>query len=200
MIKIIIVDPEKMDASTLVATALYLRQLADRVPVAPVPVEPVPVEPVPVAPVPVEPVEPVARFNPFSRPLSNPDTGLDSAGMPWDTRIHTRTRSKDDNGVWLKKRGKMPETVTAVETELKAVMVPAPPALVILPPGSTKPAPMDFIGLMKVITGYITAGKLTRDQVNEIVQQLGLESLPKLTSFPTLIPEVLERINEVVSA
>jgi hypothetical protein len=51
---------------------------------------------------------------------------LDSAGLPWDNRIHSSGKTKVANGTWTKKRGVSPETLASVEAQLRAVMaVPA---------------------------------------------------------------------------
>ncbi len=61
-------------------------------------------------------------------PASDDDTGpsaedagapdFDSAGMPWDERIHASSRATVADGTWRKKRGVSPEEVAAVEATL----------------------------------------------------------------------------------
>lgn len=43
---------------------------------------------------------------------------FDSAGMPWDERIHASSRATVADGTWRKKRGVSDELVAEVETEL----------------------------------------------------------------------------------
>src|SRR5690606_17225438 len=40
---------------------------------------------------------------------------FDSAGLPWDERIHASSRATVADGTWRKKRGVSPEEVAAVE-------------------------------------------------------------------------------------
>lgn len=71
------------------------------------------------------------------------DHSLDSAGLPWDARIHASTRTKlKADGRWKQKRGVDVAIVEAVEAELRAVMaIPAPPAAATPPPPPPPPLP-----------------------------------------------------------
>lgn len=52
---------------------------------------------------------------------------LDSAGLPWDKRIHSSSRAKVADGTWRKLRGVDDALVASVEAELRAVQaIPAP--------------------------------------------------------------------------
>lgn len=52
---------------------------------------------------------------------------LDSAGLPWDKRIHSSSRAKVADGTWRKLRGVDDALVATVEAELRAVQaIPAP--------------------------------------------------------------------------
>lgn len=61
-----------------------------------------------------------------------PGIQTDSAGMPWDSRIHAATRATVADGTWRSRRGVEPELTKEVEAELKHVMglpvVPAAPS------------------------------------------------------------------------
>jgi hypothetical protein len=59
-----------------------------------------------------------------------PVTDLDSAGMPWDSRIHAATRTRVADGTWRQKRGVAAELLASVTKEhLATQAVPlAPPA------------------------------------------------------------------------
>lgn len=70
---------------------------------------------------------------------------LDSAGLPWDARIHSASQSINKDGTWRIKKNVEPETLTRVMAELKAVMALPAPQLpltgVPLPPaGPTEPS------------------------------------------------------------
>ena len=52
---------------------------------------------------------------------------LDSAGLPWDKRIHSSSRAKVADGTWRKMRGVDDALVATVEAELRAVQaIPVP--------------------------------------------------------------------------
>ena len=55
---------------------------------------------------------------------------VDSAGLPWDERIHSGGKSVKVDGTWTKKKGATPPVVATVEAELRAKMasVGNPPA------------------------------------------------------------------------
>lgn len=74
---------------------------------------------------------------------------VDSAGIPYDTRIHSKNASKNKDGTWRKMKGVDAATVTAVEAELRArasgnTPVATPPAAPVnapvTPPVSAPPA------------------------------------------------------------
>lgn len=46
-------------------------------------------------------------------------SAVDSAGLPWDERIHSSNKALNADGTWRKRRGVTDETVAAVEAELR---------------------------------------------------------------------------------
>lgn len=58
-----------------------------------------------------------------------PAVEVDAEGLPWDKRIHSRTRSKVKDGTWKKQRNLGPDVIARVEGELRQIMnlPPAPP-------------------------------------------------------------------------
>jgi hypothetical protein len=60
---------------------------------------------------------------------------LDVEGMPWDARIHSRTKSKYANGTWKIKREVPPALVAQVKKELAQVMSAPKPKGSPFPPG-----------------------------------------------------------------
>lgn len=74
---------------------------------------------------------------------TTPSEDVDSAGTPWDARIHAGNRATIKDGTWRKKPGVDKATITAVEAELAAraplVVTTAPPAAPV-PPAAT-PSP-----------------------------------------------------------
>ena len=70
---------------------------------------------------------------------------LDSAGLPWDARIHSEAKKRNADNTWRYRRGVTDEVKGAVTSELRSkypqaatapppVSVPAPPAAVVPPP------------------------------------------------------------------
>lgn len=138
-------------------------------------------------------------------PISSVD--LDTDGLPWDFRIHARTKTKMKDGSWKKLRGVGPELVKKVEAELKAaVSAPAAPSIPVpppaipaipVPPASTAPG---FADLMTLVTKAITEGKLKRDQVTEILKPFGIPSLPLVSTRLDLVPTIIAALNGVINA
>lgn len=63
----------------------------------------------------------------------------DSAGIPWDERIHSKTKAVNADGKWRGRRGVTAELVTQVESELKArgaapMYMPSGPSIGLPPP------------------------------------------------------------------
>lgn len=72
------------------------------------------------------PPAPVASVPPAPATLSGVE--LDSAGLPWDGRIHAESKGKIADGTWRKKRGADPALVAEVEARLRElVAIPAAP-------------------------------------------------------------------------
>jgi len=145
---------------------------------------------------------------------------LDVKGLPWDSRIHSSSKNKLANGCWKVARGKAPEYVAQVESELKggavvstgptASGVPLPPVPVApdvtpydvaLPTAadaaymaSIPPAPpgnpVSFETLMTRISPQISAGVLPPQAVMEACKANGLQSVVGLQTSPQLVPLV----------
>lgn len=60
-------------------------------------------------------------------PATDPDSARDSAGLPWDGRIHSESRATIADGTWRKRRGVDDATYAAVMAELQG-NAPPPPA------------------------------------------------------------------------
>ena len=138
---------------------------------------------------------------------------LDSAGLPWDHRIHAETKGKIANGTWRKKKNLDPNLLTQVEAELRALMgVPAAPVAPVVPavpvapvvPAVPVPPPApvaptgtmdDFIRLIGQVATENNSGRLSQEAVAEICASVGVASLPSLAQRLDLIPEVQRRVN-----
>ena len=136
---------------------------------------------------------------------STPTTDLDSAGIPWDARIHagSKARMKADN-TWKLKPGVDKALVEQVKAELLGVQaVPVPPAppvtladaaavsaVLQAPPASVSNCPGNFAELIKEVTTRITAGTMTADQVNAACVTVGLQMCNQLAARQDLNPAV----------
>jgi len=65
---------------------------------------------------------------------------LDSTGLPWDERIHAKTKAKNADGSWRGRRGVDDATVAAVETQLRSVAPVVQPAPFVPAPMTPQPA------------------------------------------------------------
>lgn len=140
---------------------------------------------------------------------------LDVKGLPWDSRIHSREKTKLSSGAWKYKRGVPEKVVADVESELRNLMaipasgtmappppldhvtaVTAPPSTPVIPPPPVTTAPTvnpssePFPALMTKVASAIAARKLNQSQVIAIVNGQGVPSLPGLIQRPDLIPNI----------
>jgi hypothetical protein len=234
MIEIKITDPHLLDAKTLKRTSDYLLSLivnpddyATPTPTITIK-EPVTYKDIVTdAPKPAQ-VPPPPVINPFTKsnlprpefipsaappviakppkPIA-PGVDLDVRGMPWDSRIHARTKTKVADGSWKVMRGIDPEKVKAIEIELMqsvvapAVVAPTAPA-VVAPTFSDPlaPATNDFPSFMAKVTSAVNDGRLTTASVNAIVKEFGLPSIPVVATRPDLIPGIMVKLDELLGA
>jgi hypothetical protein len=130
-------------------------------------------------------------------------SGLDSAGVPWDERIHASTKTKVADGTWKKKRGITPAYYDSIVATLKGttpeptvVLPPPPPApepeqTVVLPPPPPPAVEIDtFAEFDAKVLAYIasaesTQGKLDRvTALNKILAELGHKNRNELKGKP----------------
>ena len=139
-----------------------------------------PVDNLPPAPAPLAPPAPVVADVPVDNSVE-----VDSAGLPWDERIHSGGKTKLADGTWRDKRGVGDSEREAIVSELAKVMaipVPAPAVIEHTAPAVIKTLP-EFV---KAVTG----AKLGNMMVTEAVKAVGLESITQLGARPDLIPAV----------
>ena len=109
-----------------------------------------PIVPAPPVNVPAPPVDTVVET--AAAPVV---TGpLDSAGYPWDARIHASTKTTTVDGKWKYKRGVDATIKAAIEAELKGAMpaYDAIPAQGVEGPADSLGAPLDFASFMAWLT------------------------------------------------
>lgn len=144
----------------------------------------------------------------------------DSAGIPWDGRIHASTRAKITDGTWRMRRAVDPSVVTAIEAQIRQtssvppapvpVPVPLPPFVPsVVPPvpqanfipvisagavasafPSDQPIANHFPALMKGITGGYAAKTITQEMIAQALQAVGVPALPMLVHRQDMIPLV----------
>jgi hypothetical protein len=118
---------------------------------------------------------------------------LDSRGLPWDRRLHARTKTKNKDGSWKGLRGVGPVVKDRIESQLKTVQeIPAPP---INPDVPVK----DFAAMMTLITTGITDKKIERHNVMKVLSDFGIPSIPVAATRPDLIPGIIMALEEIIN-
>jgi hypothetical protein len=137
------------------------------------------------------------------------DTKLDAADTPWDERIHAANQSQTKEGLWKRKRGvdqelydsvmaeygtPTPEPVNEVPTPQPTVdeaPIPTPAQEVPTPQPTVDEAPIPTSGMTYIdLFNAIQQAKIPADQVNGVLAQLGMRTLPQLVTTPEHIPTV----------
>lgn len=111
---------------------------------------------------------------------------LDSAGVPWDARVHAATRGRNFDGRWKKLKNVDDATRAAVEAELRAAL----PAAAKGPSALDDEPPDTFAGLTAWAAKLVAAGELTQGEVGAIVTPIGAASIVGLANRPDLVPNV----------
>lgn len=93
---------------------------------------PGPISPLPMPSAPPMPM-PAAGGGDDDGPPNAAAPAYDSSGLPWDERIHAKSKATVGDGTWRKRRGVDDATVAAVEAELRSRLGQA---------GTPQPAPM----------------------------------------------------------
>lgn len=135
----------------------------------------------------------------------------DAAGLPWDARIHQKSRGKKKDLTWKLLKGIDPLMVQQVVKELvggaqvllprgpTGVPLPPPPAPVSVPlaAGNVPAPPPPAVGglspyrsLLDKVIGYQTSGRLTKAQVDMICQNNGCPGITELGRMTHLVADV----------
>lgn len=158
---------------------------------------PPPVDNPPAPPVdnpPVTPSEKGAEPSEYDVLPADNSVEVDSAGLPWDERIHSGGKTKLADGTWRDKRGVDNSEREAIVAELTKVMaIPVPPAedwrQLAAETKENAPAPASIKTLPEFVRA-VTGAKLGNMMVTEAVKSVGLESITQLGARPDLIPAV----------
>lgn len=158
------------------------------------------------APPPAPPAPPAPLLIPRAPPAIPPAPGAvagpverDTAGIPYNARIHNKSRTKKQDGTWKLAKGIDPVVVAAVLQELTGstatTVVPAaplapaappvPPAPIapvapaaVIPPAAPSIAPgaaVSFRDVMKKVTEGQTAGRFNKAQIDWALGQVGFK-------------------------
>jgi hypothetical protein len=143
---------------------------------------------------------------------------LDASGLPWDARLHSRTKSKTTDGLWRRQRGLSPSKANKLELEIRAsvtdaqkiaheeskpIAAPPPPPFTHVqapPPPPAAPTEDKYIALVKKITIAVETEKLSYEKVKDILMQFGIADLAALKNVPHLYAVIDQQVSEVARA
>lgn len=121
-----------------------------------------------------------------------PAIELDHDRLPWDARIHARTKTKTADGRWKLMRGVGKTKVESINQELEQAALSPPP----LPPQVV--CNLDFPQLMEKIMEVVTSKKMNHQQILDIAKSFGLPSIPVIPTRPDLIPAIGAAIDNFI--
>lgn len=124
--------------------------------------------------------------------IQNPLVELDTAGKPWDVRIHVSTKTKMKSGVWKVKPGTPPELVESVRNETPAE---APAPTLAGPAKIHATEPRSVPELAQYIADKITDGSTTQTQVDAALTELGVKQLTDYTGHEHMIAALVALID-----
>jgi hypothetical protein len=153
---------------------------------------------------PPPPAPPAAGTAPPAPQETTDGPELDAEGLPWDSRIHASTRTRNKDETWRLLRGVDQGLVDQVKAELKAAMSAPVPASPPAAPAETPPAapsddqpPVSFAGFVQAITKKQAAGLLTVQEINEVCVKHGLAQMPLLVNRLDLIPAIYSDLRAI---
>lgn len=229
----IMIDTDTDSPQTLRITAALLINFAalkegtigidDNAPVAPTNIVPPPPPPADatvslpptanLAPPPPPTFQQSGNILPFVAPPTfaiAPGAEVDTAGVPFDARIHQKTKGKKADGTWKVQKGLDKNIVSQVMAQIGGSVAPMPVAppqpTVFVPPPPAQPASVPSIApsgnvakvfgeLMMKISGLRSANRLSAEQVGAALQAVGLTKLEELIANPDKLESVEGFIN-----
>jgi hypothetical protein len=175
------------------------------------------------APPPPPPAGP--RLVPAPPAAGAPAKEADSAGFPWDQRIHSSSHSKNANGTWRSLRGVSPSVVAEVEAELRQQYgivskadkqapppppPPEPPTAASAVPNAPPTGPIasaavpandiTFPAFVAKLSAAIQNNKLTEAEFMQTAAFAGVGNLTLLGQRPDLLPSVNAQIDLLIKA
>jgi hypothetical protein len=190
------------------AKAAEVARALETIPAPPPPPPPAGPQLVPAPPAPVSPVAGV----------------IDSAGFPWDQRIHSSSHAQNANGTWRAQRGVSAQVVAEVEAELREKhgivskadkQAPPPPAAPIpiaasavpsAPPtgpiasATEPPSSITFPAFVAKLSAAIQNNKLTEAEFTQTCAFAGVGNLTLLGQRLDLLPAVNAQIDLLIKA
>ena len=151
------------------------------------------------------PGDPVRAAPAAPAPTTSGAEELDSAGVPWDERIHASTKSQNADGTWKKRRGVDPAEVDRVTAELTtAPEAPAaeqsapvaPPAVPEVPEVPAAPATPESVTPADVFK-FITTNKPTPEQSAAALAMVGFSKPNDVFTQPDKAGDYLEALQAV---
>lgn len=106
--------------------------------------------------------------------LNTNPPAVDSAGLPWDERIHSGSKSIKKDGTWTYKKGSTPPMITAVEAELRARAAAGAPAI----GGAPALLPAPGVGLPAIGALGLPGGAPTLTNYQKLVAYLAAKTGP----------------------
>lgn len=229
----IIVTPHEESPSGLRALALLLNSIASdrdggKLPVSPLQIGSTApadnlgnVDDTPPPPPPVVPGASTQSQTPppgASAPQNFNGAELDANGLPWDERIHSSSKNKNQDGTWRYTRGGDTAVRATVEAELRAQVaglpagaaadIPPPPPPVtqqsdVPPPPPPVPEPTADappVGQVTMQEVFSRANKTPVEQRNQALELVGLASMTEFLKGVKTRPELADELNAALAA
>lgn len=145
---------------------------------------------------------------------------LDTNGLPWDARIHSGSKGKNQDGSWKSLRNVDKTIVPGIEAELRAQVagaattsdIPPPPPIVVtgVTPGETTvsdltpppppPVPEPAAGQVTMQEVFSRANKTPVEQRNQALELVGLASMTEFLKGVKTRPELADELNAALAA
>lgn len=138
------------------------------------------------------PTPPAAPFEPSAdtAPIAALVPAVDSAGFPWDHRIHATTKGRNMDGRWKKKKNVDEAVIGQIELDLRQTYAAPPAPGAPLEPGEPTTPP----ALFAWAAAQMAKGALTQGVVFAAVSAVGLPNPLALTARPDLVPAVYAQL------
>ncbi len=163
----------------------------------------------------IAPMIPALPAPPVVLPPPSVSAILDTAGLPWDGRIHASSKAKNTDGTWRSKRNVDDAIVNSVTAELRRTMAlpngpqlvppapPPPPIAQSVPPVAAtdeqKNLRKDYVDLIGRASAAQGAGRISLEQINKCLTAIGVDSMPSLGHRLDLVPTAASLIDGIIA-